>query len=72
MSSHPNYNAFDEYSDRWLGKTVRFKFLGEWRTGEVIEALDTICAPMCIVVELGDKNKTAKILMSIHAATRID
>lgn len=65
-------DPFDAWCDKWLGKKVAFTFLGKNLTGEVIEALDTVCAPYCIVVEIADKTKTAKILMSTRSAKIVD
>jgi len=62
---------FDLWTDRWLGKTVKVKLFGTWRTGTVIEAMDTTCNQMACIVELYDGNKQIKVNASIQALRRI-
>lgn len=62
---------FDKWAARWLGQPVCFMLFGEERTGFIIEALDTVCAPRFLVAELADGNKAVKVGAPYQAFRRI-
>jgi hypothetical protein len=66
-----NLDRFNEFCERWSGKRVQFKLLGQWVEGEVIEILDTVCAPHFIVAEFRDGAKQVKVGAPYQAFRRL-
>lgn len=61
----------DKFAENWLGKQVSFKLLDKTITGTVMQVLDTVCAPMCLIVEFESNNKQVKVCGSYQGFKRI-
>jgi len=64
-------DKFEQFCGRWLGRKVRFQLMGHTCEGIVRSVVDSVCAPMWIVVEFRDGNKQVKVGGPWQGFTRI-